>query len=391
MYVAQEHSIYGSSRVGVDNRKDTLYKAGSYSPAWGGVGTSRRDLGSKSFELANHLGNVLVTVSDKPVYNVSSGTIYFQPETTSISDYYPFGAPIQGRSAAFGNQYRFGFNGKENDGEAQTQDYGMRIYDGRLGRFLSVDPLAGKFAMLTSYQFASNRSIDGIDMDGLEYLRFDKVADIGNSLITYYDNNGKLGFSVVEYKGNKYYNLGFHLKNPNNQQITEWVYTPIAPVIPAEQYVGYGDVTPNDCMGACKKQVATQGLKIGGYDEAIQMFKSGNQGNPVNRGLGVDLIQKSIEGGNSIIVGVDFTLNQKHNKNTDNTTDHFIAIVGRGNDDDGEFFTFYENGTSDQTTGTKISKNKLYIQSDGTLEGRTTWYNYTFTVTQVRPTEKKDE
>jgi hypothetical protein len=24
MYVAQEHSIYGSSRVGVDNRKDTL-------------------------------------------------------------------------------------------------------------------------------------------------------------------------------------------------------------------------------------------------------------------------------------------------------------------------------------------------------------------------------
>mgnify|MGYP003339339163 FL=1 len=31
MYVAQEHSIYGSSRVGVDGRKDTLYKAGNYS------------------------------------------------------------------------------------------------------------------------------------------------------------------------------------------------------------------------------------------------------------------------------------------------------------------------------------------------------------------------
>jgi RHS repeat-associated protein len=390
MYVAQEHSIYGSSRVGVDNRKDTLYMGAAYTPTWGGVGTSRRELGLKSFELANHLGNVLVAVSDKPVYKVSSGTIYFNPEITSTSDYYPFGAPINGRGYS-SDAYRFGFNGKEIDHESETQDYGMRINDCRLARFLSVDPLAGKFAMLTSYQFASNRPIDGIDMDGLEYLRFDKVADIGNSLITYYDNNGKLGFPVVEYKGNKYYDLGFHLKNPNNQQITEWVYTPIAPVIPAEQYVGYGDVTPNDCMGACKKQVAKQGLKIGGYDEAIQMFKSGNQGNPVNRGLGVDLIQKSIEGGNSIIVGVDFTLNQKHNINTDNTTDHFITIVGRGNDDDGEFFTFYENGTSDQTTGTKISKNKLYIKSDGTLEGRTTWYNYTFTVTQVRPTEKKDE
>jgi RHS repeat-associated protein len=358
MYVAQEHSIYGSSRVGVDNGKDTLYMGAAYTPTWGGVGTSRRDLGSKSFELANHLGNVLATISDKPIYNVSSTTIFFQPEISSISDYYPFGAPIHGRGYA-SEDYRFGYNGKELDHESETQDYGMRINDCSLARFLSVDPLTGKFTLLTSYQFASNRPIDGIDMDGLEYLRFDKISDIGNSLITYYDNNGKLGFPVVEYKGNKYYDLGFHLKNPNNQQITEWVYTPIAPVIPAEQYVGYGDVAPNDCMGACKKHVAKQGLIIGGYNEAIQMFKSGNQGNPVNRGLGVDLIQKSIEGGNSIIVGVDFALNQKHNINTDNTTDHFITIVGRGNDDDGEFFTFYENGTSDQTTGTKISKNKL--------------------------------
>jgi hypothetical protein len=53
MYVAQEHSIYGSFRVGVDNRKDTLYLGAAYTPTWGGVGTSRRNLGLKSFELAN--------------------------------------------------------------------------------------------------------------------------------------------------------------------------------------------------------------------------------------------------------------------------------------------------------------------------------------------------
>jgi RHS repeat-associated protein len=149
MYVAQEHSIYGSFRVGVDNRKDTLYLGAAYTPTWGGVGTSRRNLGLKSFELANHLGNVLVTVSDKPVYKVSSTTIFFQPEIISSSDYYPFGAPINGRSAAFGNDYRFGFNGKEGDGEAQTQDYGFRVYNPRLGRFLSVDPLIKEYAMLT--------------------------------------------------------------------------------------------------------------------------------------------------------------------------------------------------------------------------------------------------
>jgi RHS repeat-associated protein len=167
MYVAEEHSIYGSSRVGVDNRKDTLYMGAVYTNTWGGVGTSRRDLGSKSFELANHLGNVLVTVSDKPVYKVSSATIFFQPEITSISDYYPFGAPIQGRGYS-SEAYRFGFNGKENDGEMGTQDYGFRIYDPRLGRFLSVDPISASYAWLTPYQYASNRPIAAKDLDGLE-------------------------------------------------------------------------------------------------------------------------------------------------------------------------------------------------------------------------------
>jgi hypothetical protein len=143
MYVAQEHSIYGSSRVGVDGRKDTLYKAGNYSPSWGGVGTSRRALGLKSFELANHLGNVLVTVSDKPIYKVSSGTIYFQSEITSLSDYYPFGAPINGRSF-LSTEYRFGFNTQEKideisgPGNHNTAYYGE--YVGRLGRRWNQDP-----------------------------------------------------------------------------------------------------------------------------------------------------------------------------------------------------------------------------------------------------------
>jgi RHS repeat-associated protein len=80
-----------------------------------------------------------------------------------------------GRSfdAAGSTAYRYGFNGKENDnevkGEGNQQDYGMRIYDPRLGKFLSVDPLTKEYPELTPYQFASNRTIDGIDLDGLEY------------------------------------------------------------------------------------------------------------------------------------------------------------------------------------------------------------------------------
>jgi RHS repeat-associated protein len=71
--------------------------------------------------------------------------------------------------------YRFGFNGKENDnevkGDGNQQDYGMRIFDPRLGRFLSADPLIvqnQEYPELSPYQFASNTPIQGIDLDGLE-------------------------------------------------------------------------------------------------------------------------------------------------------------------------------------------------------------------------------
>ena len=68
--------------------------------------------------------------------------------------------------------YRYGFNGKENDnevkGEGNQQDYGMRIYDPRLGRFLSVDPLTKDYPYYTPYQFAGNSPIKFIDLDGLE-------------------------------------------------------------------------------------------------------------------------------------------------------------------------------------------------------------------------------
>ena len=80
-----------------------------------------------------------------------------------------------GRNYSVANtNYRYGFNGKENDNDIENsmQDYGMRIYDGRLGRFLSVDPLTPKYPFLTPYQFGSNRPIDGIDLDGLEWENF---------------------------------------------------------------------------------------------------------------------------------------------------------------------------------------------------------------------------
>jgi RHS repeat-associated protein len=114
------------------------------------------------------LGNVLAVVSDElsPFGGVGGG----EANVVSATDYYAFGQEMPGRTFA-SDDYRYGFNGKENDrewGESLIQDYGMRLYNPALCRFLSVDPLTKGYPMLTPYQFASNCPIACIDLDGLE-------------------------------------------------------------------------------------------------------------------------------------------------------------------------------------------------------------------------------
>jgi RHS repeat-associated protein len=79
---------------------------------------------------------------------------------------------MPGRKYSAGTQYRYGFNGKENDievkEEGNQQDYGMRVYDPRLGKFLSVDPLMPDYPFYSPYQFAGNKPIVAADLDGLE-------------------------------------------------------------------------------------------------------------------------------------------------------------------------------------------------------------------------------
>ena len=80
---------------------------------------------------------------------------------------YIYNKPVKGlRGYEVG--YSFAFNGKEGDSETLTQDYGMRIYDFRLGRFLSVDPLTKDYPFNSTYAFAENDVIRSIDLDGLE-------------------------------------------------------------------------------------------------------------------------------------------------------------------------------------------------------------------------------
>lgn len=206
-----ESHMYGSSRLGTHNRTteniSDLLNITSSSPDFSSAGSlvynastpatsslpfCNRELGYKSFELSNHLGNVMTVVSDKKIA-VDAGTPfstnltysapfdnvtdYYIADITSATDYYPFGSPMPGRKyQSSANKYRYGFNGKENDPETVgtgqgTQDYGARIYNPSLGKFLSVDPLTGGFPYWSPYHFAGNNPIVYIDLDGQEIAK----------------------------------------------------------------------------------------------------------------------------------------------------------------------------------------------------------------------------
>ncbi len=66
--------------------------------------------------------------------------------------------------------YRYGFNGKEKDNKGEFgnphYNFGARIYDPTLGKFLSVDPKWSDFAGVSHYNFAGNSPILFIDMNG---------------------------------------------------------------------------------------------------------------------------------------------------------------------------------------------------------------------------------
>jgi RHS repeat-associated protein len=165
----EEQHLYGSSRLGMWNW-DTIVPAAP--PVVIGTTPIYDSLlcGSRTYELSNHLGNVLVTVSDRKlgVDNNSDGVIdYYVADVVSATDNYVFGMTMPGRSYQ-SDKYRFGFNGKEKDKDISSGDldFGARIYDGRIGRWLSVDPLQVRFPGLSPYNFCYNSPLNVVDPDG---------------------------------------------------------------------------------------------------------------------------------------------------------------------------------------------------------------------------------
>jgi RHS repeat-associated protein len=94
---------------------------------------------------------------------------------------------MPGRDTTYKSSYRYGFNGKEMDNETYGQgneyEYGDRIYNPRIGRFLSLDPLQAKYPFYTPYSFAGNSPIENIDLDGREELPYTEKNQFGEKQV----------------------------------------------------------------------------------------------------------------------------------------------------------------------------------------------------------------
>lgn len=87
-----------------------------------------------------------------------------------LQGYEPFGSLLPGRNYS-SSSYAHGFNGMRKDDEiygatGTSYDFGARMYDPRVGRWLSIDPNANKYPGINPYNFSYNNPLIFNDPDG---------------------------------------------------------------------------------------------------------------------------------------------------------------------------------------------------------------------------------
>jgi len=120
------------------------------------------------YQYDNHLGSACLELDEKA-------------HIISYEEYHPFGTTSyrSGRTETEVSLKRYKYVGKERDEETGLYYYGARYYAAWLCRFVSVDPLQHEYPHYTPYQYAGNKPINYIDLDGLEEAKhkYNEITD----------------------------------------------------------------------------------------------------------------------------------------------------------------------------------------------------------------------
>jgi RHS repeat-associated protein len=112
-------------------------------------------------------------------------------QVITAEDYDPWGIVLDNRSYVSGNpDTRYKFTEKERDAESGYDYFGARYYDSRIGRWMSVDPLAAIDPIVSPFVYCGNNPVIHVDPDGrifdtrldIAFVAYD-VYDIAKSVV----------------------------------------------------------------------------------------------------------------------------------------------------------------------------------------------------------------
>lgn len=177
-----------------------------------------------------------------------------------------------------------------------------------------------------------------------------------------------------------------------NPQQQSWPTIPN--VIPINDFIGWGyPGVKRNCMDYAKVQIGKKGYQISNYGAIGQTFQIYREQTGVNNSNlinGLSYLKYALSNGIPVIVGVDDK--PGHPGNADQSTDHFIVIIGMGSDNNGNYFSFYDNASGNSSLGTHPNNKLYYNSSTGIISGNSaTSYasGLTYTITQIRKSKLK--
>jgi RHS repeat-associated protein len=112
------------------------------------------------FYIYDHLGNTRVVYSP----NINGNCLSFGYTFDYAADYSPYGRILRSAGASV---ERYLSTQHERDVETGYDNRGARLYDSEIGRFINIDPMAGKFAAWSPYNYVMGNPVILIDPDGM--------------------------------------------------------------------------------------------------------------------------------------------------------------------------------------------------------------------------------